>query len=279
MRVLAPDHNPTVVRTAGIVWNVGSSDWETPDGWALDRAAPAEVHVGVSIWPPPELHDPYVFEPRGFWSLRRGTGRFWITIHAPLHPPADSVVELSEDFSLGRIWKRDIRGFPVGQPLDQIWTLHRLGATGGLLLHAGAVTWGNCCDVFVGVSGAGKSTLTSLLVRAGGEALSDERIVARRVNGNWVAFGTPWNGTEKFRSPHFAPVRRILFLSHGPRISMSPLARSQAVAALFRCLLFARWLVPCAERTLAAVESLVSEVPCFRFQFPPDQRAVEALAA
>jgi hypothetical protein len=62
------------------------------------------------------------------------------------------------------------------------WLLHlaclelaRAG-TGGLLLHAGAVSWGGGCLLLPGVTGAGKSTLTAFLTARGFKYQTDELV-------------------------------------------------------------------------------------------------------
>ena len=57
-------------------------------------------------------------------------------------------------------------------------TLFRLSdrSTGGLLLHAAAVSRGSRCILLPGTSGAGKSSLTAWLLKQGFEYLTDELV-------------------------------------------------------------------------------------------------------
>ena len=90
-------------------------------------------------------------------------------------------------------------------------------------------------------------------------------------------YGTPWHGEAQFASPASAPVNRICILEHGRGNVLTRLSPSQAVAELF-----ARSFVPFhrheyLEAALAFLEDVVDSIPCYRYSFEPDQRAVDTI--
>ena len=90
-------------------------------------------------------------------------------------------------------------------------------------------------------------------------------------------YGTPWHGEARYASPGSAPLRRILVLEHGRGNVLTLLSPSQAVAELF-----ARSFVPFhrheyVESALEFLQELATNVPCYRYAFEPNQRAVETI--
>ena len=95
--------------------------------------------------------------------------------------------------------------------------------------------------------------------------------------GSIRMYGTPWHGEAAYASPGNAPLARIFVLEHGQGNVVTRLSRSQAVAELF-----ARSFVPFhrheyVESALAFLQEVVETVPCYRYAFEPDERAVEKI--
>jgi hypothetical protein len=91
-------------------------------------------------------------------------------------------------------------------------------------------------------------------------------------------YGTPWHGEAMYASANSAPLSRIFILEHGHGNVLTRLSPSQAVAELF-----ARSFVPFhrheyVDAALDFLQELVDSVPCYRYSFEPDQRAVDAIA-
>jgi len=90
-------------------------------------------------------------------------------------------------------------------------------------------------------------------------------------------YGTPWHGEAMFALPNSAPLTRIFILEHGQGNVITRLTRSQAVGELF-----ARSFVPFhrheyVDSALSFLEQLADSVPCYRYSFEPDQRAVDKI--
>jgi hypothetical protein len=188
---------------------------------------------------------------------------------------------------------------PLEYPLDELLIMHRLTQERAIELHGvGIVGPNGANNLFVGHSGAGKSTTARLWTSLHHvEILSDDRIIVREhsaiedkireeksYEGNLSAdptqiymYGTPWHGEAHFALPQRAPLKRIFVLEHGHGNVLTRLTRSQMVAELF-----ARAFVPFhrheyVDHALSFLERVADSVPCYRYCFEPDERAVEKI--
>jgi hypothetical protein len=172
---------------------------------------------------------------------------------------------------------------PLDYPLDELLIMHRLTQEKAIELHCcGIVRPDGTGNLFVGHSGAGKSTTTRLwLAREDVEILSDDRIIVRRDtpedSSRMRMYGTPWHGEAMFASPGSALLERIFILQHGHGNVLTRLSPSQAVAELF-----ARSFVPFhrheyVDSALEFLQELVAAVPCYRYDFEPNEAAVERI--
>jgi hypothetical protein len=178
---------------------------------------------------------------------------------------------------------------PLEYPLDELLIMHRLTQEKAIELHGcGIVRPDGIGNLFVGHSEAGKSTTARLwTAHANVQILSDDRIIVRQdkarrgeslQDANQIfMYGTPWHGEAAFALPDRAPLRRIFILEHGRGNVLTRLTRSQAVAELF-----ARSFVPFhrheyVDSALSFLEHVADSVPCYRYAFEPDQRAVDRI--
>ena len=169
--------------------------------------------------------------------------------------------------------------FPLEYPLDELLITHRLTLEKGIELHGcGIIGPNRASNLFIGHSGAGKSTTSRLwAARDGVEILSDDRIILRQHASQVFMYGTPWHGEAAFALPQRAPLQRIFVLEHGQGNVLTRLTRSQVVGELF-----ARSFVPFhrheyVDSALSFLERVADTVPCYRYSFEPDERAVEKI--
>jgi hypothetical protein len=169
--------------------------------------------------------------------------------------------------------------FPLEYPLDELLITHRLTFEKGIELHGcGIIGPNGASNLFIGHSGAGKSTTSRLwAARHGVEILSDDRIILREHASQVFMYGTPWHGEAAFALPQRAPLQRIFVLEHGQDNVLTRLTRSQVVGELF-----ARSFVPFhrheyVDSALSFLERVADTVPCYRYSFEPDERAVEKI--
>ena len=178
---------------------------------------------------------------------------------------------------------------PLEYPLDELLIMHRLTQEKAIELHGvGIVGPDGANNLFVGHSGAGKSTTARLWTSLYNvEILSDDRIIVRedrvleeklRKDATQIfMYGTPWHGEAAFALPQRAPLQRVFVLEHGHGNVLTRLTRSQMVAELF-----ARSFVPFhrheyVDSALSFLERIADSVPCYRYSFEPDERAVDRI--
>jgi hypothetical protein len=182
-------------------------------------------------------------------------------------------------------------------PLDELLITHHLSLGRGVELHGcGLVRSDGESFLFVGHSGAGKSTTARLWTSyLPVEVLSDDRIIVRpsfpEMPAKGVAqdypthtfkpmfqmHGTPWHGEAAFASPGCAPLRRIFLLEHGAENRFERLSPSAAVGELLARSFTPFYQPRFVDPVLALLDRIVESLPVYRFQFVPDQSAVERI--
>jgi len=122
-------------------------------------------------------------------------------------------------------------------PLDEVLIAHLLGRGRGVELHGcGIIDGDGRGQLFVGQSGAGKTTTARVWLAEGDyEIISDDRVIVRFVDGQWMMYGTPWHGEAELSSPVAAPLGAIHLLVQAPRTEFVVLPPAQTAAALFGC--------------------------------------------
>lgn len=238
-----------------------------------------------------------LFDSGSAWRLYEGAGGFRFDFHAPIFGERPYRRLLTDrHFSLATLQmsQGSFAGTayvvaPLAYPLDELLIMHRLTQEKAIELHGvGIVGPDGASNLFVGHSGAGKSTTARLWTSLHDvEILSDDRIIVRedKVRGDTATeaapqifmYGTPWHGEAAFALPGRAPLKRIFVLEHGHGNALTRLSPSQMVAELF-----ARSFVPFhrheyVDSALSFLERVADTVPCYRYSFEPDERAVERI--
>ncbi|HWY22785.1 MAG TPA: hypothetical protein VNX26_16275 [Candidatus Acidoferrum sp.] len=261
--------------------------------------AAASYDIGIRIeWVNdlPKMPGRELFDSGAAWRLYEGQGELQFDFGYPLpgKPPhkrlfVDSnfcraTLQMSEEFFADIPVTPD----PLEYPLDELLIMHRLTQEKAIELHGvGMVGPDGASNLFVGHSGAGKSTTARLWTSLHEvEILSDDRIIVRedkredtgcRDTTQIFMYGTPWHGEAHFALPQRALLQRIFVLEHGHGNMLTRLTRSQMVAELF-----ARSFVPFhrheyVENALSFLERVADSVPCYRYSFEPDERAVQRI--
>jgi hypothetical protein len=236
-----------------------------------------------------------LFDSGATWSLWQSGEELVFDFSDPIfgeHPFKRLLID--ERFSSGtlHISESDFRRYggrmsPLAYPLDELLIMHRLTQERAIELHGvGIVGPDGASNLFIGHSGAGKSTTARLWTSLHKvKILSDDRIIVRESPARELRpgddprqifmYGTPWHGEGCFALPKRAPLQRIFVLEHGHGNAISRLTPSQAVGELF-----ARAFVPFhrheyIDNAITFLDHLVASVPCYRYSFEPDERAVE----
>lgn len=190
----------------------------------------------------------------GTWRLQRGDFR------AQWDPGAGR----------GRI-RQSANPYAIDSVLRIVHTLI-LAREGGFLLHsAGAIRNGRAF-LFSGVSGAGKTTI-SRLAPPDVTLLTDEVSYIRRVDGCYLACGTPFAGElARVGENCSAPIDSLFFLKQGPENKIETMSKPEIVRRLMRNILFFADDSKLVRNVFQSACDFVERVPVQRLTFTPDSR-------
>jgi hypothetical protein len=163
-------------------------------------------------------------------------------------------------------------------PLIEICLLSRLAHDGGLLLHAAGLSFREQGFVFTGASGTGKSTIAELFASQGAAVLSDERLVLRKHGTVFSLYGTPWVGSGNYAANSSAPITGLYCITHGQdQHRLESLTPSKRMTLLLQQAFLPYWDRIALEATLDFLESLTTQVPCYRLAFLRQPDVVDLL--
>ena len=145
----------------------------------------------------------------------------------------------------------------------------------GTFLHASAVVQDGKAYLFSAHSGTGKSTHTEKWCRLfGARYLNDDKPALRLIDGQWMAFGTPWSGKHDLSAPEGAPLAGIAFLKRGEENRIVPITPQQALPRLM-----AQSLLKLNKRQmeiqLSLVDKLLRAVPLWELTCKNDDEAAQ----
>lgn len=165
---------------------------------------------------------------------------------------------------------------PIRYPLDQILLMYFLAKREGALIHAAGAEFDSRGYIFPGKSGAGKSTLTRQLACIDGfSLLSDDRIVVRKTESIFKAFGTPWPGEAGVAVNRGVDLSGIFFISHSPANKIEDITPQKALEKLFPVVSIPWYDKETMVKILDFCGDLVSHIPTYEFQFKRDSEAID----
>lgn len=108
---------------------------------------------------------------------------------------------------------------------------------GGFFLHCSCLRIDGRAVIFTAPSGTGKSTHAALWRRVFGnrvEMINDDKPLVRERDGDFIIYGTPWNGKHRIGTNISAPIRAVFFLEQAPENSTAPLDSFTALSLLLQ---------------------------------------------
>ena len=136
----------------------------------------------------------------------------------------------------------------------------------GFMLHSSAVEIDGRAYLFSAPSGTGKSTHTEQWLKLFGERariINDDKPAICIVDGNILAYGTPWSGKSDLNINVGVPLQGICMLERSPENFIQPLPADKAVFGILN-----QTVRPPDEsgmdRLLTLVDEVVSRVPVWR---------------
>lgn len=284
---------------AGITFSVGCAEGitlkELPPVYkpfvraGREGGSAADLHIDIETGPFPDIGTmTRIFDTDYSWSMFSDERDYVIALNPSRTGKPTWLLRIGRDLRKGSVFCGDAlihRGKgatevanPLLYPLDQILFIYLLAERAGALFHASGAGIGGGGYMFPGRSGAGKSTLSrQLALRDPSRLLSDERVVARKIDGGFGIFGTPWAGEADIASNGSLPLKGIFFLHHGDSNRVRDLSAGEAIEALMPVT-----SVPWYDKTamtgiLSFCEDLVRHVPAYELHFRPDEEVVDFL--
>lgn len=254
----------------------------------VDNSRPADIEVVTEFVD--DLHPqstPCRFDSGAVWRVfSSGEGLVFDFTSDFLGSHPYKRIETNEDFSSVQLLlnRRVLAGhapiFPLEYPADELLITNYLAKHSlGVEVHGcGLIDPVAGGQLFLGHSGAGKSTTTRMWQTVRRPLiLSDDRLILRLDGGTLRMFGTPWHGEAAFAEQGNAPLNRIFILQHGLSNRITRMPKPLAVGEVFaRC--FPPFHSPKGvEHALEFISRMLDAVPCYEFQFVPNESAIKAV--
>jgi len=260
-----------------------------------ERAAGAEggaAHINVVLEPginPAPTGMDRIFDSGSSWSMFfDGENRFVSMKPAEFEEPI-WLAKIGKDYRDVNVYCSDVLleiygglqtiSNPVRYPLDQILLMYFLSMRNGALIHAAGVEVKGKGLIFPGKSGAGKSTLCHLLSGEGDiRLLSDDRVIVRKEEGRFLAYGTPWPGEAGIASNKRIPLHGLMFLKKGTQNSIKRISRSDTLEKLMPVTSIPWFDAPVMEEILELCGTLSSAISAYELEFKPDAGAADVIS-
>lgn len=229
-----------------------------------------------------------IFDSGQSWSLFRDESFYSIVLAPPgTDQPlwlarvnidlTEATVYCSDQLILEDNGRRRVTN-PVAYPLDQILLIHLLGRGKGMLVHAMGLEKDGSGYIFPGKSGAGKSTLAKCFADSGKiELLSDDRVVLRRFDDDFKAFGTPWPGDAGNALNKSCSLKGIFFIEQSPHNKKVRLNSEKALEKILSVSSIAWYERELVLEMLRFSEELTSKVPAYELHCGPGIRIEDVL--
>jgi len=146
----------------------------------------------------------------------------------------------------------------------------------GMPLHASLVEKDGYGVVFLGPSGMGKSTQAKLWVEhQGADFIIGDRPGLRRIDGQWIGFGMPWDGKDNIKQQKQVPIRALISLEQAPENSIRRLTKQEAMMVLLNQVMMPMWDDAAMSLLTPLMGQLASEVPFYHLKNLPNKEATE----
>jgi hypothetical protein len=221
-----------------------------------------------------------IFEDCGSWSMFKKGIEYYLLINPSLSDGPECIVQFKPRFEKVIIYcgdmnivevanKKFLRN-PFNYPLDQLLLMYALADREGALIHASGVDYNGSGYLFSGISGAGKSTLSKKFALQGHEVLSDDRIVVRKIHGEFRMFGTPWSGEAGIAKNKDLLLHGIFFIHHGENNFIRKISPAEAVERFMPVTSIPWYDETMMTKILTFCEEIVSSCPAYDLFFRPD---------
>ncbi len=195
--------------------------YDTPGSFDGFRAqGPADITLNIHFDQVPDVPvEEMIFDSGSGWRQYCSQARFVLWVRSSQRDPR-LVGVFSKDFHSGDIFVgaseidpgRFI--FPLSYPLGELYMTNLLGTGFGVIFHSCGVIYQGFGLLFAGKGGAGKSTTAHLWQhQSGARVINDDRVMIRKIGGQFRMYGTPWHGLGGMSLAEDALLSVFLFLN------------------------------------------------------------------
>jgi hypothetical protein len=168
-----------------------------------------------------------------------------------------------------------IRQTPNPYSIDSVLRITHtllLAKTGGFLLHASSAVRNGKAFLFSGLSEAGKTTIARLAPHDA-TLLTDEASYVRRLNDQYLAYGTPFAGELGEPGKNVsAPIAAVYLLAKSQENRITKIEPAEATRRLLRNILFFAHDEELVRQVFESACAFVAAVPVYELSFFPDER-------
>lgn len=149
---------------------------------------------------------------------------------------------------------------------------------GAPILHASYIGWKGRAILFAAPSQTGKSTQAELWRQhAGAEIINGDRVLLRRREGKWHAFGYPCCGSSQICLNRTLPLAAVVILAQGLENRVEEMRPAEKIRALVAGTEVLLWDKKELDRSFELAGQISSQVPVVRLVCRPDAQAVNTL--
>lgn len=149
----------------------------------------------------------------------------------------------------------------------------------GFFLHCSCLEYKGKAIVFTAKSGTGKSTHSRLWREILGDKvtmINDDKPIVRFINGEFIIYGTPWNGKHSLSNNIKAPIKAIYYLHQAKE---NKVERCDPINSISK--LLSQTILPNNKENMHALlsmlEKLVTNTPMFDLYCDISKDAVQAV--
>ena len=146
----------------------------------------------------------------------------------------------------------------------------------GFYLHSSAVMLDGRVYLFSGPCRAGKSTHTRLWQQTfGPEAriINDDKPAIRLMDGQWLAYGTPWCGKDGINENASAPIAGVCFLKKAPHNAIRRLTAMEAATRILGQTIHKFETAEKLDKLLSLLNRFVADIPVYELENLPEPAA------
>jgi hypothetical protein len=226
-----------------------------------------------------------IFDSGQSWSLFQDSNNYYITLNPPVLTQPLVTIKINRNFTKATMYcSEDLTRInngktvflnPLSYPLDQILLMYYLSQREGALIHAAGLCFHDRGYIFPGKSGAGKSTISRQLAGIDDyEFISDDRIIVRKFNKTFKAFGTPWPGEAGIAVNKSVDLSGIFFISQSSYNKIEEIKPQKALERLLPVVSIPWYDKEVMIKILDFCEDLISNVPVYELHFNPGNEII-----